>query len=684
MPNRCVQVAVNAPIRDLLTYADTFAETPLVAGQSVKVPLGKRHVAGLVLNHEPNTSEVDSEFKIKAVQSIVEDRPPLPEQHLKWLNWLASYYLHPLGQIAEACFPPLKKKGRKNTQDQVLPDVAVSIAPTLSEGQATCYQNIRKSFGRFESHLLFGVTGSGKTEVYLHLIDDVLKSGKQALVLVPEISLTPQLVERFQARFPHQIAVLHSGLTDRERTDQWWSIVDKKKQILVGARSALFCPMDDLGIIIVDEEHDSSFKQDEKLKYHGRDSAIMMARFHSCPIVLGSATPSLESWNNAITGKFQLQRMPSRIAGRSLPDVHVVNMRDIRQARKDPETKPKVTGNIDLPFWLSEPLYEALVATLNRGDQAALFLNRRGMAQTVQCIECGYVHECPNCSISLTLHHHSELHCHYCDYGMPKKDTCPSCKEPGIQAVGLGTELVENDIQILFPEYKTARADRDEITHRSHLEDLIHRMENRQIDILIGTQMIAKGLDFPHLNLVGLVMADVGFNMPDFRASERSFQLLTQVSGRAGRHSEDPGQVYIQTYNPEHESIRNAIKADFESFSLSELKFREELNYPPFGRLACFRIKGQHLDKTEQTAQTLVDRAYHLSQQYPQHYGGIQILGPAPAPISRIRGKFRFHMLVKATGNSVLQKFCAQLISNQKWVSSGTKVLVDIDPLNML
>ncbi|MBC86321.1 MAG: primosomal protein N' [Bdellovibrionaceae bacterium] len=674
-----VQVAVNAPIGEPLSYARGSLEVS--PGQSVKVPLGKRSVSGLILDKASTTT---GEFKIKPIQSINDERPILPHQHMRWLKWLSDYYLHPMGQIAEACFPPLKKQGRKDTSDQVLPQVELSQPPVLTEGQEECYKSIASTLGTFKPHLLFGVTGSGKTEVYLHLIHQVLERGERALVLVPEISLTPQLVERFLARFPNEVAVIHSGLTDRERTDQWWSVIDGRKRILVGARSALFCPIENLGIIIVDEEHDSSFKQDEKLKYHGRDSAVMLGHFNKCPVVLGSATPSLESWSNATEGKYQLQRMPHRVGGRSLPDVSVINMRDIRRARKDPESTAKTKASLDLPFWLSEPLYDGLQATLERGDQAALFLNRRGMAQTVQCIECGYVHECPNCSISLTLHHHSELNCHYCDYGIPKKDECPSCKEPGIQAVGLGTELVEEGIQKLFPDAVVARADRDEITHRTHMEDLIHRVERGEVDVLVGTQMIAKGLDFPKLNLVGLVMADVGFNMPDFRASERSFQLLTQVSGRAGRHSEDPGQVFIQTYNPDHESIRYAINADYEGFAQYELNFRKDLHYPPFGKIVCLRIQGVDLGKTEDASHLLQQRAEQLQNKFKDVYGSLQLLGPAPAPLSRIRGKFRFHFLIKSTQPQILQKFCRQLLSQQKWLPSGTKVLTDIDPLNML
>ncbi len=669
-------VSVNAPIKGPLTYASTAS---LERGASVFVPLGSRKVSGTVLN--ALEQKPDTKYALKKIIEVREDRPALPFNHLKWLNWMSEYYLHPLGQIVEACYPPLKQstKIRKSKKKPVLPDVPYSEPPKLSDEQSECLVNIKKKLHHFGVHLLHGVTGSGKTEVYLHLIDEVLKAKKQALVLVPEISLTPQLVERFSARFQDKIAVLHSGLTDRERTDQWWKAYLKERPILIGARSAAFCPLDNLGIIIVDEEHDGSFKQDEKLKYNGRDVAIMLAKNYHIPIVLGSATPSLESWYNAQTHKYTLHKMPSRVQGRSLPEVHVVNMKDDRAERKE----KKLTHDPELPFWLSKTLFENIQRVLKKGEQSALFLNRRGMAHTVQCQDCGYVYECPNCAISLTLHNSKYLNCHYCDYGVTLKDHCINCHEPSVVALGLGTELIENDIQKLFPEARLARADRDEVSSREDLESLIKSVEVGEIDILIGTQMIAKGLDFPKLTLVGLVMADVGFNMPDFRASERSFQLLTQVSGRAGRHSKDPGQVIIQTLNPAHTSVTHAIKADYEGFSKTELEFRRDFHYPPFGKLACFRIQGMNISNVKNCAAILKTRALALKK-HSSDYEAIIIMGPAPAPIERIRNKFRYHILFKNFDSNALIKYCHQLLGDQKWVPAGSKVLVDMDPINML
>jgi primosomal protein N' (replication factor Y) len=664
-------VAVDAPLNEPLTYqAPKELADQLKRGLLVDVPLGKRSVKGLLLSP---TTDVP-EFKIRDIQAIDPEYQELPESYLKWIEWLAQYYLHPVGSVMSSAYPPLRKteKQRKSSRPPVVPQLESKTPPELTIEQSQVYEAIRKTTG-FATHLLFGVTGSGKTEVYLRLLQETLSSGKQGLVLVPEISLTPQLVHRFAERFGDQIAVLHSQLTDRERTNQWWDIVEGRKKILIGARSALFCPMENLGMIIVDEEHEPSFKQDEKLKYHGRDAAIMMGKFSKCSVVLGSATPSLESWKNAIEGKYHLQRMAHRVQDRALPEVQILDLR----------LEPKNTG---LPFWLSTPLHQAMHETLQKKDQVALFLNRRGVAQVVLCPGCGYTHECPNCDISLTLHGRSHLVCHYCDYHEAFRLDCPSCKQGEMTPVGLGTELVESEIQKLFPEARLARADRDEIQNRVDLEELIHGMESGEIDILIGTQMIAKGLDFPKLNLVGLILADVGFNLPDFRATERSFQLITQVSGRAGRHvkpGENAGQVIVQTYNPDHPSLVYAKEHNYEAFATQELEERRPLNYPPIGKLISFRIQGTQLSRVEEAARLLSKRSQQLKIKNPS-YEQVEVLGPAEAPIAKLRGQFRYHLLLKGLDHRTLNFFCTQVLGDQKWLPAATRISVDVDPLHLL
>jgi primosomal protein N' (replication factor Y) len=665
------QIAVDAPIHGCLTYQEPQnLAGQIVPGSVVLVPLGKRKALGIVLDKANKVPD----FELKPIHELDLDYQPLASKHLRWLEWMAKYYQHPIGRVTSLALPPLKKqlKQRKSNRPPVVPQLESDQAQNFTEEQLSVFENIRQH-QKFSVHLLFGVTGSGKTEVYLQLLEEVLKTGKRGLVLVPEISLTPQLVHRFSSRFGDQIAVLHSQLTDRERANQWFEMVSGEKKILIGARSALFCPIEDWGLIIVDEEHEGSFKQDEKLKYHGRDAAIMLAKYVDCPIVLGSATPSLESYKNSIEGKYHLHRMTKRVEERALPQIQIVDMRE--EVKRDGK-----------PDWMSEALLLALQTTLEKKEQSALFLNRRGIAQVVLCRSCGHTLECPNCDISLTLHAKSHLVCHYCDYHEDFKLSCPSCKEGELAPVGLGTEKVEEDLRILFPQARLARADRDEIQNRVDMENLIFSMEKGEIDILIGTQMIAKGLDFPKLNLVGLVLADIGFNLPDFRSTERSFQLITQVSGRAGRHvkpGESPGQVFIQTYNPDHPSLEFSVSNNFIAFADQEMMHRAALSYPPYGRLISFRIQGSKLGQVQQACQTLASRARKLQQQF-EPYSSIEILGPAEAAIAKLRGQFRYHLLLKGQTSSSMTAFCQQVQGDLDWLPSGVRISVDVDPVNLL
>lgn len=667
-------VAVDSPLKENLTYLPPEDGRVFQRGDPVIVPLGKRRANGVIVG---TTDEAPAAYidKLKPIVERHPERPSIPGAYMGWLEWLAQYYVHPLGMITETVFPPLSKAApRASRKSPVVKDYdARSEPPVLTREQAQVLENIEERPG-FAVNLLFGVTGSGKTEVYLHLLEDVLAKGKKALVLVPEISLTPQLLDRFSRRFPGQVAVLHSHLTPREKTKQWWSMADGERKILIGARSALFCPLADLDIVILDEEHEPSYKQDEKLRYHARDAAIMLAKTLNIPIVLGSATPSLESWNNATSGKYRLHRMTERVNARKMPEIEVVDLREVHRQRKDTPSS--------LPFWMSDRLHEELVHVFEKKDQAALFLNRRGVAQTAQCHGCGYVAECPNCSVSLTVHVSSHLVCHYCDYSERLTELCPDCKISPLEPLGLGTERIEKDMATLFPDVRLARADRDEVQSRDELEALIEDVEQRRIDCLIGTQMIAKGLDFPHLNLVGLVLADVGFHWPDFRASERSFQLLTQVSGRSGRQS--AGRVVIQTYDPSHASIQHTLGADFTGFAEAELRERRELFYPPFWRMAMLRIQSNDKYRGESTADRLVERAHALQRKFPAYGDAIHVLGPAEAPLFKLRNKFRYQVMLKGDSAPRLNAFCRQLLATDEWIETGTKVQVDIDPFQML
>jgi primosomal protein N' (replication factor Y) len=672
------KVAVDAPLPGLLTYElphELVSNSQVCRGAAVLVPLGRRTVNGLLIEATKDAGE----YKLKTIIDLNPGRPTLSPHFIKWLEWLSRYYVYPIGQVVSLAYPPLARsvKKRKSKRSAVVPDLPASTPPKLTEEQSTVIAGIQ-AFSGFQTHLVHGVTGSGKTEIYMQLLDTIVQRGQRGLVLVPEISLTPQLIDRFTRRFGSLVAVIHSHLTPREKTNQWWAAVEGDKQILIGARSALFCPIPNLGMIVIDEEHESSFKQDEKLKYHARDAAIVLAKFSDCPVVLGSATPSLESWLNAKKGRYLLHQLKARVAGRELPNIEVI---DLRQER---EYKKAAGADEVSPFWMSKHLHNAITETLEKGQQAALFLNRRGIAQSVICPLCGYVPACPNCAVKLTLHGKSHLLCHYCDFHETMTEHCRDCREGEPKPMGIGTEMVERDLARLYPGKRISRMDRDEISSREDLEKVIREVESREVDLLVGTQMIAKGLDFPGLTLVGLVMADVAFNLPDFRASERSFQLLTQVSGRSGRHLDSgAGRVIIQTYNPEHPSIQFTCAHDFEGFAEAELEFRKILAYPPFGRLASFKIQGIDLEKVIHTSKMLRSRASAL-QARSAPLAGIEILGPAQAPLARLRNNYRWQLLLKGPDAAALGGLCRSLLENQDWIPAGVKVAVDIDAVHLL
>lgn len=673
-------VAVDAPLPKPLTYLipeSLINDVRLVAGQSVMVPLGKRLVNGILTAQATQPENI--KFKIKEISSFHEARPQLLPKQMQWLDWLSTYYYYPVGQVFELSFAPLEKqtKERKSARAPVIKMAAAIAPPTHTLEQKKVIAAV-SSHQKFSTHLIFGVTGSGKTEIYISLLEKVIAQGKQAIVLVPEISLTPQLIDRFSARLGDHIAAIHSHLTPREKTNQWWQMQSGQKQILIGARSALFCPLDNLGLIVVDEEHESSFKQDEKLRYHARDAAVMLGKFSNCPVVLGSATPSLESWNNVLTKRYFLHELKERVENRAMPEVEIIDLKLERDQDKQAGIKS------DRPFWMSARMQIVLNETFDKKKQSAIFLNRRGVAQSVVCPKCGSTPECPNCAVSLTLHGKNHLLCHYCDYREDMGKSCKECHDGEPRALGIGTELIEQDIQKLFPSARVLRMDRDEINTREELEEAIASIEFGNVDFVVGTQMIAKGLDFPRLTTVAIVMADVAFNLPDFRASERSFQLLTQVSGRSGRHlSEGAGKVIVQTYNPDHPSIIFASKHDFVNFSIHELEFRKALAYPPFGRLAVLRIQGMDLETTQSECHRIKNLASRLRDSNPA-YSEIEILGPAPAPLQKIRNKYRFQMLIKAIETQKLSGFCRQFMNIYKPSGPRLTVGLDIDAIHLI
>jgi len=565
------------------------------------------------------------------------------------------------------------------------------LEPTPAQAAALAALHERAEAGEPGTVLLRGVTGSGKTLVYLELLERlVIGRGEGAIVLVPEISLTPQTVQRFRAVFGDDIAVLHSGLSPGERAEEWRALREGRKRVAIGARSAVFAPVRDLGAVIVDEEHEGSYKQSDVPRYHARAVAVVRARLEGALCLLGSATPSLDSWHNAAAGRYALHELPDRVTGHPLPAVELVDLREEREARRDRSIDrgdegaggeggpPEDAG----PLVLSRRLSDALARCLDRGEQAILLLNRRGYSTFVQCTECGKVWSCPSCNVSLTYHRQRErIVCHHCGFERRVPEACDACGAEGLTFSGLGTEQVERRVGELFPAARLARMDVDTTGTRWAHHRILERVRRREVDILLGTQMIAKGLDFPDVTLVGVINADVGLNLPDFRAVERTFQLLAQVAGRAGRGTR-PGEVLVQTSRPEHFALRAAARHDYLTFAGQELSDREGPGYPPYRRLANLVVSGPRETAVVDLAEELADWVRGLLRE--EQVDGVDVVGPAPCPIDRVRGRWRWHFLLKSDAAGPLGAVLRYLSDRRGQPSGGLRLEIDRDPDSLL
>jgi primosomal protein N' (replication factor Y) len=559
----------------------------------------------------------------------------------------------------------------------ILPTVKID----LNTEQQAVFSEIKKALddagGQKETKtpppcfLLHGVTGSGKTEIYLQAIAHTLSQGKGALVLVPEISLTPQTVERFKARFSSGplrtlVAVLHSHLSAGERHDEWQKIRQNRARIAIGARSAIFAPVENLGLIIVDEEHEHSYKQEETPRYHARDLAVIRGRLENAVVALGSATPSLESYYNARSGKYRLLEMPTRVDDKKMPLVRVVDMRMEMRKQKGP------------PIF-SNTLRERIQNRLDKREQVILFLNRRGYASSMQCPKCGYVAGCPNCSISLTYHRKAQLlKCHICNHEQAAPVACPSCANPAIRFAGIGTEKVEEALVKLFPRARIARMDSDSLKRKDDFRRILGDFRTGKLDILLGTQMIAKGLHFPNVTLVGIIYADLSLHMPDFRAGERTFQLLTQVAGRAGRGDVE-GEVVVQAFTPFHPAIQFARRHDYEGFYHQEIEFRDQLKYPPISRAAMLTIRGKNEDKVKLSAEYVAREVIAATQELED----LIIAGPAPSPLLKAESFYRHQIMLRTRGMKRLSAVLAQLQRKIR-LPDDTLLAIDIDPVSLV
>lgn len=527
----------------------------------------------------------------------------------------------------------------------------------LTNDQKSVVDEVLANTGYFP-YLLFGVTGSGKTEVYMELIEDSLNKGKTSIVLVPEISLTPQMVLRFQKRFGDNIAAIHSALSDGEKYDEWRRIVKGEAKIVIGARSAIFAPLNNIGMIIIDEEHSDSYKQDDSNpRYNAKDIALLRGKYHNCPVIMGSATPSLEIFARAKKGVFKLLELPNRINGKSLPHINIVDMNEMIS---------KTKGHF------SPVLLEAISARLLKNEQIILLLNRRGYSSFVTCKNCGYTFKCPNCDITLTYHKSSRtLRCHYCGYGTKVYDTCPECHEKSINDLGVGTEKVEEELNKLFPESKILRMDFDTTSRKGMHEKMIKAFKNHEYDILLGTQIVSKGLDFDNVTLVGVINADTSLNIPDFRSSETTFSLLAQVAGRAGR-SDKEGEVIIQTFNPEHYAIQYTKKHDYLGFYNREMSIRRELKYPPYYYICYVKISGKD-------NKYIYEESLKITKLFHNKLINMIILGPSPCTIFKLNNIYRYGIILKYKKDEDLREVLNKVIEHYK-DNRNIKIDVNFNP----
>ncbi len=738
---RLVLVAVPVPSIGALTYRIPEGLPAPVVGTRVRVPLGTRVVTGVVVGIA-DPSEQGSPTAFKEVGEVLDESPFLPADVVRLAQWVSEYYACGIGEAVLAAMPPrsarpiqgrtsafrtvrvaaltapehgsVKVAGERQRealdllrrspagldtadlmaggissatlrrlsnagvititrrtverdpfeQNTATLPVAGRADPILTTEQSSALNELRSlaAARAYATALLHGVTGSGKTEIYLRLVDEVRQVGRGVLMLVPEIALTPAVAGLFRAAFGERVAIQHSGLSGGERHDQWHRIRNGDVEVVVGTRSAVFAPIRSLGLVIVDEEHDGSYKQEESPRYHARDVAVVRARQAGALAVLGSATPSMESFHNARTGRYRLVALSRRVLNRPMADVRIVDMREEYAA-----------GGPDVI--LSKPLVAALGDRLERREQAIVLLNRRGFATVVFCRQCAHTLECPNCSVSLTVH--KAVHrarCHYCNYSMVLPKQCARCSGPYLEQLGFGTERVEAEILTVFPAARVARVDRDTIRRKGAVTRLLTRFADGELDVLVGTQMIAKGHDFPQVTLVGVISADVGLGLADFRAGERTFQLLTQVAGRAGR-GDLRGEALVQTLYPNHYSIRHACRQDYRAFFDDELEFRRRMRYPPTVALVNAVVKSRTKDGALRAAGELVRRL----RANPDPYS---VLGPAPAPLSRLKGEHRAQFFMKGTRRGVMRK--ALLAALEARPDIRRRTIVDVDPMNVL
>lgn len=667
--SRIVDVAVPVRVDSSFHYLiETATASELQVGSVVEVRFNRRPTHAFVLGF-PEKTDVPT-GKLKPIENILLKEPLFDSAMLGFFRWVSEYYCHPLGEVIAAAVPKQYITASEEKKEKALKlkplefvGLGATPAPALTEDQAKALEQFAIETRPI---LLHGVTGSGKTEVYIRALESVLAQGKGGMILVPEIALTPQLLGRFSSRFPGKVAVLHSDLTPRERLAQWERLRRGIATVVIGARSAVFAPVKNLGLIIVDEEHETTFKQEDTLRYHARDVAVVRGRMLGARLILGSATPSLESFANSENGRYAYVSLPKRVQERPMPHVTMVDLRD-KAEWQGPE----------MP-WLSRKLVARLRETHAKGQQALLYLNRLGYAHFLFCEDCGHTWRCRQCDVALTYYKHPpSLQCHYCGSSHEVPPTCEACSGTALKTLGVGTEQVEKELKALIPEARIARMDRSVIKTRAELEGILTSVANREVDIVIGTQMLAKGHDFPGIALVGILMADATLNMPDFRAGERTFQIITQVSGRAGR-GDVRGEVIVQSLNPDAPVLHQAIQGESRAFYTAELEARKQLGFPPMKRLAMLRFQHKNAQRVQEIAERVVN---YLSSRNNE---AIQILGPAEAPLARIKNLYRWHCLIKSDSVREMQRTLHLALEYNDYLKSGVQMAVDVDPVNCM
>jgi primosomal protein N' (replication factor Y) len=669
----CADVAVPLPVEGTFSYLipQELLESAKI-GVRLQVPFKNRELTGYLVGLRPLK---DEPHKLKPLIRILDQEPVLPQSILDLAKWIADYYGCSWGEAIENSLPKWVKYGKKADKalkkEKEEPAAAFEKREdlTLSPEQKIVFESLCAAFKKVKAKpiLLHGVTGSGKSEIYIRAIRERLQEGRASICLVPEIALTEQIRHFFLHHFGNELEILHSKLSDNERFLAWKRLERGAKRVVLGPRSAVFAPVHNLGLIIMDEEHENTYKQETTPRYHAREVAAWRAQNENAVFVMGTATPSLESMRRAKTGEIEMLELKERIDHKAMPEVRVVDLKQVMQDRRK-------------PVILSQSLVTEIESNLKKGEGTMLLLNRRGFSTHIHCPKCGWIESCKSCQVSLIYHQEDDqLLCHYCNYQKRVPTDCGSCGAPMLRFSGFGTEKVESEVAARFPSARIARMDADSVKKRGSHEVILKEFRDRKIDVLIGTQMIAKGFDFPHVTLVGVVLADVGLMLPDFRSAERTFQLLTQVAGRAGR-GKIPGRVIVQTYSPDHPSVTCARTHDFMKFYQNELPARQEYRYPPFQRLINIIIRSKEENKAYQFGRSLREA---IQEALKPEARTVEIIGPAPLPFYRLRGHFRWHIMLKCPLESGLTGRVKTAL-NQVKKPSGVQFALDVDPMNIL